>query len=41
MTLRAGYLNQNIGYGWDLDELCKKRFINAVYTDMKKREEEE
>ena len=41
VTLRAGYLNQNIGYGWDLDELCKKRFINAVYTDMKKREEEE
>ena len=35
VTLRAGYMNQNIGYGWDMDELCKRRFINKVYTDMK------
>tara|TARA_Y100000310_G_scaffold332879_1_gene409300 strand:- start:251 stop:1534 length:1284 start_codon:yes stop_codon:yes gene_type:complete len=38
VTLRAGYINKCIGYGWDLDELCKKRFINAVYLDIKEAE---
>lgn len=39
VTLRATYLNQCMGFGWDLDELCKARFINAVYRDMKVEEE--
>jgi ParB/RepB/Spo0J family partition protein len=38
VTVRAVYLNQSMGFGWDLDELCKKRFINAVYKDMKEDE---
>ena len=35
VTVRAVYMNQCLGFGWDLDELCKKRFINAVYNDIK------
>jgi ParB/RepB/Spo0J family partition protein len=38
VTMRAVYLNQCMGYGWDLDELCKKRFINEVYKDIKEDE---
>jgi ParB/RepB/Spo0J family partition protein len=41
VTLRAGYINQCMGFGWDLDELCKKRFINAVYLDMKDGENDD
>ena len=34
VTVRAAYLNKCVGFGWDLDELCKERFVNSVYKDM-------
>lgn len=40
VTVRAVYMNQSMGFGWDLDELCKRRFINSVYKDMKGGEDE-
>jgi len=41
VTLRAAYHSQLTGYGWDLDKLCKKRFISQVANDFLKVEEEE
>jgi len=40
VTLRAVYNNRSTGYGWDLDEMTKSRFINQVFKDMQEREEE-
>ena len=33
VSLRAAYLAGHTGYGWDLDDMCKERFLNAVYRD--------
>jgi ParB/RepB/Spo0J family partition protein len=33
VTLRAAFLHHNRGIGWDLEEMCKPRFLNAVYKD--------
>jgi len=41
VTLRAAYQRSLIGYGWDLDSMMKKRFLNQVVLDAHKREEAE
>jgi ParB family chromosome partitioning protein len=33
VTLRAAFMQHSKGYGWDLEEMCKPRFLNAVYKD--------
>ncbi len=40
VTLRAIYANDSTGYGWDLDGMCKERFLNAVYQDKMGEDEE-
>lgn len=40
VTLRAIYLRDSTGFGWELDEMCKERFLNAVYRDKGKEENE-
>ena len=39
VTLRAAYKNNCTGYGWDFDEMCKTRFVNAVYKDITENKE--
>jgi len=34
VTLRAAYKNNLIGFGYDLDEMNKGRFLDAVYKDQ-------
>jgi|TARA_Y100000310_G_scaffold69164_1_gene64601 ParB-like chromosome segregation protein Spo0J len=41
VTLRAAYMNNMVGFGWDLDKFTKTRFVNAVFEDVAKRELEE
>lgn len=39
VTLRAGYFHKCTGYGWELDDMCKERFLNAVQRDRDAEDE--
>jgi len=41
VTLRAAYKNSMTGFGWDFDEVAKRRFVQNVYKDMSGIEEKE
>ena len=41
VTLRAAYRRKCTGYGWDLDEMTRNRFINQVYRDIAGDDEEQ
>ncbi len=34
VTLRAAYRRKMTGFGWELDEMIKRRFIGRVHTDI-------
>jgi len=40
VTLRAVYKHKSLGYGWELDEMCKERFLNAVFRDQQDNKDE-
>lgn len=40
VTLRAAYKRDLVGFGWDMDELAKKHFINRVTEDTTQEDEE-
>tara|TARA_Y100000310_G_scaffold344749_1_gene459236 strand:+ start:556 stop:1830 length:1275 start_codon:yes stop_codon:yes gene_type:complete len=33
VTVRAAYKQKSVGFGWDLDEMTKNRFVNQVFRD--------
>lgn len=41
VTLRAAYMRDLSGFGYDLDEMNKGRFLDAVHMDDRRRKEEE
>jgi ParB family chromosome partitioning protein len=41
VTLRAAYKNKMTGFGWDYDEVAKRRFVHNVYKDMSGVKEKE
>ena len=41
VTLRAAYKQKSVGFGWDLDEMTKNRFVNQVFRDLKENRGED
>ena len=34
VTLRSAYRRGHTGFGWEMEEMCKERFLNAVFADQ-------
>jgi ParB/RepB/Spo0J family partition protein len=41
VTLRAAYMRGMVGFGWDFDEVAKRRFADKVARDFMEEEEQE